>query len=51
MSLQGGLAFEFGTNVFTLSADAIPQPGKEFTFECRITMFETDLPAQRNRRL
>ena len=46
MSLQGGLAFDASTNLFTLSGDAIPQPGQEFTFECRITMFETDVPGQ-----
>jgi len=46
MSLQGGLAFESSTNVFTLSGDAVPQPGQEFTFECQLTLFETDLPSQ-----
>lgn len=46
MSLQGGLAFESSTNVFTLSSDAIPRPGQEFIFEYRVTMFETDLPGQ-----
>jgi hypothetical protein len=46
MSLQGGLAFESSTNVLTLGRDGIPQPGEEFVLEQRVTMFETDLPAQ-----
>lgn len=46
MSLQGGLAFEPGTKVLTLGRDGIPPPGQEFTFEHRVTIFETDLPAQ-----
>jgi hypothetical protein len=46
MSLQGGLAFEAGTNLLTLSGDAIPQPRQEFVFEYQVTMFETDVPAQ-----
>ena len=46
MSIQDGLAFEYSTNVFTLARDGIPQAGQEFTFEHRVTMFETDLPSQ-----
>ena len=46
LSLEDGLAFESSTNVLTLGQDGIPQPGKEFTLEHRVTMFETDLPAQ-----
>jgi hypothetical protein len=45
-SLGGGLAFESSTNVLILGRDGIPQPGQEFTLEHRVTMFETDLPAQ-----
>lgn len=46
MSMQGGLAFESTTNVFTLGRDGIPQAGQAFTFAHRVTIFETDLPAQ-----
>ncbi len=46
MSLQGGLAFASSTNVLTLGRDGIPNPGQEFTLEPRVTIFETDLPAQ-----
>src|ERR1035438_9672956 len=46
MSLQGGLVFESSTNILTLGQDGIPQPGQEFTLEQRVSMFETDLPAQ-----
>jgi hypothetical protein len=46
MSLQGGLTLETGTNVLTLGRDGIPGPGQEFTLEHRITLFETDVPAQ-----
>jgi len=46
MSLQGGLAFEESTNVVTLGQVGISQSGQEFTLEHRVTLFETDLPAQ-----
>jgi len=46
MSLQGGFGFDPGTNVLTLGRDGIPEAGQEFTIEHRVTMFETDLPAQ-----
>ena len=46
MSLGGGFALESSTNVLPLGRDGIPQPGQEFTLEHRVTMFETDVPAQ-----
>ena len=46
MGIQDGLTFESTTNIFTLGRDGIPQGGQEFTFEHRVTMFETDLPSQ-----
>ena len=46
MSLQGGLVFESSTNVLALGRDGIPKRGQEFALEQRVTMFETDLPAQ-----
>ena len=45
-SLGDGLEFESSTNVLTLGRAGIPKPGQEFTLEHRVTMFETDLPAQ-----
>ncbi len=45
-SLEGGLAFRCSTNVLTLGQGGLPQPGQEFTFEHRVTLFETDLPTQ-----
>jgi len=46
MSLQGGAAVAASTNTITLPRDKLPPPGQEFTFEHRVTVFETDLPAQ-----
>ncbi len=46
MSLEGGFNCEASTNTLVLSRDKLPEPGHEFTFEHRVTLFETDLPAQ-----
>lgn len=44
--LQGGLVCEPQARVFDLGKDGVPRPGQEFAFEHRMTMFETDEPAQ-----
>jgi hypothetical protein len=46
MGLQSGLAFAAGTNVLAVPTVEYSQPGQNFDFEHRITIFETDLPAQ-----
>lgn len=45
-SLQGGLAFQSATNVIGFGPGGDPSPGREIFVELRMTMFETDLPAQ-----
>ena len=45
-SLQGGLAFEAYTHVFTRNRDNLPLPGEEYVVEFQCTLFETDLPTQ-----
>ena len=46
MSLRGGFDCDAGTNTLTVPRNKLPPPGEEFTFEHRMTLFETDLPAQ-----
>jgi hypothetical protein len=46
MGLQSGLAFAAGTNTLAVPTVDYSQPGENFDFEHRITIFETDLPAQ-----
>ena len=46
ITMQDGLGFESTTNVFTLARHEIPKAGQDFSFEYRVTMFETDLPSQ-----
>lgn len=46
MGFSRGLDFDSRTNVLNLGPDEMPKPGQEFTFEHRVTMFETDLPVQ-----
>jgi hypothetical protein len=46
MGLQSGLAFAASTNVLAVPTVDYSQPGQNFDFEHRITIFETDLPAQ-----
>ena len=45
-SLGGGLRFEPWETTFTTKQDGLPQAGQEYIVELRLTMFETDLPAQ-----
>jgi len=45
-SMQDGLALEPTTRALTLGRDEIPKAGQRFTLECRVTVFETDLPSQ-----
>jgi hypothetical protein len=46
MSLQSGLAFAASTNTLAVPTVDYSQPGENFDFDHRITIFETDLPAQ-----
>jgi hypothetical protein len=45
-SIQEGLALESAIHVLTLGRDEIPKAGQKFILECRVTVFETDLPSQ-----
>jgi len=48
--LEGGLDMESHLDsynyVFTRSRDKMPQPGEQYVVEYRLTIFETDIPAQ-----
>jgi hypothetical protein len=45
-SIQEGLALESTNHVLTLRQEEIPKAGQKFVLECRVTVFETDLPSQ-----
>lgn len=45
-SVGTGLRFEPWETTFTTKQDGLPQAGEEYVVELRLTMFETDLPAQ-----
>ncbi len=46
ISTEDGFNCSAGTNTLAVSRDKLPEPGQEFAFEHRVTLFETDLPAQ-----
>jgi hypothetical protein len=35
-----------GTSILNRSLDHVPNPGEHYTVECKVELFETDLPAQ-----
>jgi hypothetical protein len=45
-SIQQGVALQSTRHSLALGPDEVPKSGQRLIFECRVTVFETDLPSQ-----